>query len=82
MPSNTISLFSKAEISSTYISNLNTEKNLGNDAARYLKEPSRKLTYFTSFKLNPPSVATDMRGTHNTSLGALPPLYSVESAHL
>ena len=31
---------------------------------------------------NPPSVATDLRGTHDTSLGALPPLYSVESAHL
>ena len=32
--------------------------------------------------LNPPSVTTDLRGTHGTSLGALPPLYSVECAHL
>ena len=32
--------------------------------------------------VNPPSVATDLRGTHDTSLGALPPLYSVESGHL
>ena len=32
--------------------------------------------------LNPPSVATDLRDTHDTSLGALPPLYSVESTHL
>jgi hypothetical protein len=32
--------------------------------------------------INSPSVATDLRGTHDTSLGALPPLYSVESAHL
>ena len=32
--------------------------------------------------VNPPLVATDLRGTHDTSLGALSPLYSVESAHL
>ena len=31
---------------------------------------------------NPLSVASDLRGTHDTSLGALPPLYSVESAHI
>ena len=31
---------------------------------------------------NPPLVATDLRGRHDTSLGSLPPLYSVESAYL
>ena len=39
--------------------------------------------YNTNFlEVNPPPVATDLRGTHHTSLDALPPLYSVESAHL
>jgi hypothetical protein len=32
--------------------------------------------------INPLSVAPDMSGTHDTSLGALPSLYSVESTHL
>ena len=32
--------------------------------------------------INPLSVATDLIGTHDTSLDVLPPLYSVESAHL
>ena len=31
---------------------------------------------------NPPWIASDLRGTHDTSPGALPPLHSVESAHL
>ena len=37
---------------------------------------------FGKSELNSPSVGTDLRGTHGTSLGALPPLYSVESTHL
>ena len=41
---------------------------------------SHKHIYIGGF--NPPLAAPDLRGTHDTSLGTLPLLYNVESAHL